>query len=134
MPYNFFFTSIVVDKRGLYGDSFKSKNAFYKYVCSLAFDNARQYLDRATVVFDGSGSRKFKREFSSYLHQKMNDEAATRIKKVKMQDSKHTNLLQLVDMVCGAIHLSLKSSKDEDWEYRRLIAHRALLVKTWPPA
>jgi len=53
--------------------------------------------------------------------------------KVKIQDSKKTNLIQLVDMVCGAVALSLKSPKERFWEYRRLIGHRELLAKVWPP-
>jgi hypothetical protein len=36
-------------------------------------------------------------------------------------------------MVCGAINLSLKSTRDEDWEYRLLMGHRELSAKIWPP-
>ena len=96
------------------------------------FDNVKPYLERALVVFDGSGSREFKRELATYLRLRMNDDTIIRVRKVKMQDSKKTNLIQLADMVCGAINLSLKSTREEDWEYRRLIGHRELLAKTWP--
>lgn len=132
VPYNFFYVSILIDKKNLYGDSFKSKNSFYKYTCSLVFDNIKPYLERATVVFDGSGSRQFKQELATFLRQRMNDDATMRVRKVKMQDSHENNLIQLADMICGAINLSQKSSKEKDWEYRRLIRHRELAVNFWP--
>jgi hypothetical protein len=132
VPYNFFYASIIINKKNLYGEAFKFKNSFYKYACSLMFDNIKPYLERALVVFDGSGSREFKRELATYLRLRMNDDTIIRVRKVKMQDSKKTNLIQLADMICGAINLSLKSTREEDWEYRRLIWHRELLAKTWP--
>ncbi len=132
VPYNFFYVSIIVNKKNLYGEAFKFKNSFYKYTCSLVFDSAKPYLENAIVVFDGSGSRQFKQELATYLRQRMNDDAIVRVRKVKMQDSKRTNLIQLADMVCGAINLSFKSSADDDWEYRRLIGHRELMAKSLP--
>jgi len=132
VPYNFFYVSIIVNKNNLYGDAFKFKNSFYKYACSLLFDNVKQYLEEAMVVFDSNGSQQFKRELATYLRQKVNEAAITRIRKIKMQDSKKNNLIQLADMICGAINLSLKSSREADWGYRRLIGHRELLAKSWP--
>ncbi len=101
VPYNFFYVSIIVNKKNLYGEAFKFKNSFYKYICSLVFDSAKPYLENAIVVFDGSGSRQFKQELATYLRQRMNDDAIVRVRKMKMQDSKKTNLIQLADMVCG---------------------------------
>lgn len=95
-------------------------------------DNVKQYLEHAIVVFDGSGSRQFKQELATYLRKRMNDDATLRVRKVKMQNSKNNNLIQLADMVCGAVKLSLKSAEDESWEYRRLIGHRELSARVWP--
>lgn len=132
VPYNFFYVSTIINKKNLYGEGFKFKNSFYKYVCRLVFDNVKQYLEHAIVVFDGSGSRQFKQELATYLRKRMNDDATLRVRKVKMQDSKNNNLIQLADMVCGAVNLSLKSAEDESWEYRRLIGHRELSARVWP--
>jgi hypothetical protein len=134
VPYNFFYVSLIVDKKTIYGEAFKLKNSFYRYACSLVFDNAKQYLERATIVFDGSGSRQFKRELAAFLRHRMNDAGNTpRLGKIKMQDSKKTNLIQLADMICGAIQLSLQLDRKDCWQYRQLIGHRELLVRTWPP-
>lgn len=132
VPYNFFYVSTIINKKNLYGEGFKFKNSFYKYACRLVFDNVKQYLEHAIVVFDGSGSRQFKQELATYLRKRMNDDATLRVRKVKMQNSKNNNLIQLADMVCGAVNLSLKSSEDENWEYRRLIGHRELSARVWP--
>ena len=133
MPYNFFYMTIIIDKKNLYSETFKSKKSFYKYACDLVFDNVKQYLEQASIVFDGSGSQRFRRELASFLRKSLNSDAIIRVRKVEIKDSKKTNLIQLADMVCGAIALSVKSSKEKFWEYRRLIGHRELLAKIWPP-
>jgi len=62
----------------------------------------------------------------------MNEEQIQRIRKVKMQDSKTNNLIQLVDMICGAVYHSIKIPSDKAFDFRRLIAHRELSAQMWP--
>jgi hypothetical protein len=132
VPYNFFYQAITINKAALYGEGFKYKDSFYKFTCGLVFENAKSYLDRATVVFDGSGSRQFKQALERYLKRKMNEEELPRIHKVKIQDSSKNNLVQLADMVCGAVALSMKSVCRDRNKFRRMIAHRELLCQIWP--
>lgn len=135
IPYNFFYFAIVINKAKLYGPGFKVKESFYKYAASLVFQNARQHLTDAIVVFDGSGSREFKRQLRSYLSRKVNDpgERIGRIRKVKLQDSRSNNLIQLADMVCGAISRSLKGKRRKgEQNFRRRIAYREIYVQFWP--
>jgi hypothetical protein len=96
------------------------------------FENAKPYLDRATVVIDGSGSREFRRQLGSYLRKRVNDQQESRyLGKVKIQDSQKNNLVQMADMVCGAVARSY-SGKDDAPAYRRLVAHREVYVQFWP--
>ena len=90
-------------------------------------------LDNATVVIDGSGSREFRRELGTYLRKRINDRKGDSrfIGKIKMQDSQSNNLLQLADMVCGAVARSY-NQKDDAETYGRLIAHREIYVQFWP--
>lgn len=132
VPYNFFYLAITINKAGLFGEGFKYKGSFYKYTCSLAFENAKPHLQNAIVVFDESGSRHFKQELQTYLKHKMNEEDAARIKKVKVENSCKNNLIQLADMVCGAVSASLKGDRLNRVEYHRMIAHRELLHQFWP--
>ena len=131
--FSWFYFSIVINKRKLFGAGFKFKESFYKYACGLVFENAKPYLDNATVVIDGSGSREFRRELGTYLRKRINDKKGDSrfIGKIKLQDSQSNNLLQLADMVCGAVARSY-SQKDDAKTYRRLIAHREIYVQFWP--
>ncbi|HEY5298533.1 MAG TPA: DUF3800 domain-containing protein [Verrucomicrobiae bacterium] len=123
----------MINKRKLTSEGFKFKESFYKYACGLVFENAKPYLNDATVVIDGSGSREFRRQLGSYLRRRTNDTKSNArvIGKIKIQDSKRNNLLQLADMICGAVARSY-TRKDDAQTYRRLIAHREIYVQLWP--
>ena len=131
--FGWFYFSIVINKRKLTGAGFKFKESFYKYACGLVFENAKPHLDNATVVIDGSGSREFRRELGTYLRKRINDKKGDSrfIGKIKVQNSKSNNLLQLADMVCGAVARSY-TQKEDARTYRRLIAHREIYVQFWP--
>ncbi|MFO0704412.1 MAG: DUF3800 domain-containing protein [Candidatus Andersenbacteria bacterium] len=129
LPHDFFYYGIVINKdpSKLYGDRFNDTESFYKYACSLVVENARRQLKDATVIIDGSGSREFRQQFQTYLRRK----AGKIIRKVKIQDSKRNNLIQLADMIVGAVHRSL-SEKDDKREYRPMIEAREVYVQFWP--
>jgi hypothetical protein len=131
--FGWFYFSLVINKRKLTGAGFKFKESFYKYACGLVFENAKPYLDNATVVIDGSGSREFRRELGTYLRRRINDKKGDSrfIGKIKLQNSHSNNLLQLADMVCGAVARSYSQKEDAE-TYRRLIAHREIYVQFWP--
>jgi len=130
LPYTFFYYGIVINKdpNRLYGDGFRIKESFYKYTCSLVFENAKPYLKDAIVIVDGSGSREFKRQLTTYLRKKVDSHI---IKKVKIQRSHTNNLLQLADMIAGAIYRSL-TQKDDREIYRKIIKSKEIYVQIWP--
>jgi hypothetical protein len=130
---DFFYFSIVINKRKLTGEGFKYKDSFYKYACRLVFENAKPHLNNATVVIDGSGSREFKRQLGTYLRKQINNKNGDSryIGKVKIQDSEKNNLLQLADMVCGAVARSYSGKADAN-TYRKYIKHREIYVQLWP--
>ena len=131
--HDFIYYSVVINKAKLTGKGFAFKEPFYKYVCSLAFNNAKQHLDNAVIIIDGSGSREFKQQLQNYIKGKVNDknDVRTCIKKIKIEDSKKNNLLQLADMVCGAVAKSY-TSKWENISYRSIIKVREGYVQFWP--
>ncbi len=134
VSYYFFYLSIVINKAKLNGPGFKVKESFYKYTCGLVFENAKPYLTEATVVIDGSGSKEFKRQLATYLRKRVNGEKGNfrHIKKIKLQDSTSNNLLQLADMVCGAVARSYKKDVDDGGLYRKIISAREISVRFWP--
>jgi len=130
LPYFFFYFCIVINKaeNKLYGEGFKVKESFYKYTCSLVFENAKPYLKDATIVIDGSGSREFKRQFKTYLRRKIGTNI---IRKIKIQSSHNNNLIQLADMVAGAVHRSF-TNKGDRGIYRRMLGTKEIYVQNWP--
>lgn len=133
LPYQFFYYGIVINKEKLTDEWFKTKETFYQYAAGLLFENAKERLDRATVVVDRSGRQMFKYQLASYLRGKVNQgNKYCRIKKVKMQDSKSNNLLQLVDMIAGAVHRSLTGEDMASQRFRKIIKPREINVQIWP--
>jgi len=131
--YEFFYFTIVINKAKLYGEGFHVADSFYKYTCSLVFETAKPYLRDAIVVIDGSGSRRFKQELSTYLRRRVTgpkDEVKL-IRKIKVQDSQNNHLIQMADMICGAV-ARYHTQKADSSDYRRLISHREMHVQFWP--
>jgi hypothetical protein len=85
-------------------------------------------------VIDGSGSREFRKGLASYLKKHINSKTSSHrpIKKVKIEDSKSNNLLQLADMICGAVARGFKTDKSDAEEYRTIIKRREKYVQFWP--
>jgi hypothetical protein len=128
LPYSFFYFGIVINKEKLYGEGFKVKESFYKYTCSLVFANAKPHLKDAIIVIDGTGSREFKKQLKTYLRKKI---GTSIIKKVKLQSSEKNNLIQLADMIAGAIYRSLSEKEDREI-YRKMIGQKEIYVQFWP--
>jgi len=89
-------------------------------------------LVNAKVVLDKTGEKAFTRSIQGYLkkHTKTQD-GTSRIKKVSTEDSQKNDLLQLADMVCGAVARSFGES-DKANRYRLQIVLRERRVQVWP--
>jgi Protein of unknown function (DUF3800) len=131
--YDFYYCSTVINKAKLTGKGFQFADSFYKYACGLVFENAKPRLKSATVVIDGSGSRQFQKQLSTYLRKRVasSEQGAKLISKIKLQNSRANNLLQLADMICGAVARSY-GAKRECAALRKLISPRELDVQFWP--
>jgi hypothetical protein len=130
-PMDFFYLSLVLNKAKLWGPGFNYKEPFYKYATRLLFENAKPQLSRASVTIDQSGDRDFTRELSGYLKRRINTHGEV-IRKVKSEHSHSNNLLQLADMICGAVGRSYRTDKSRPRVFRNMIGHRELSVQLWP--
>jgi len=131
-PYNWFYLVVTINKKKLWGGGFQFAKSFYKYAVKLVFLNASRFLENATVVIDGRDSRHFRKQLAAYLRQQINVPEATRITKVKVQRSCANTLLQLADMVVGAVARSFRKDKKDRLAYKRVISHRELHSQVWP--
>ena len=130
LPYDFTIISVAIDKDPgkLYGNGFNVKDSFYKYACHMAISNALPTLDNAIIIVDKSGSATFQQSLAKYLKAKFNT-TSLKIRKVKQQDSKKNNLLQLADYAASITNRKLQNKAPS--EHARLIKTRGNL-QIWP--
>lgn len=131
-PVDFSYFAVTVNKKELTAGLFPREEALFRHACGLAFECAKPYLHHASVIIDGSAGRVFKRELSTYLRQRVRSERdVALIRKVKMEDSARNSLLQMTDMVCGAVARSFTARPDAE-VCRNLISHREVVRLVWP--
>ena len=125
---------MVLNKHKLWGPGFQYKSSFYKYTVNLVFQNMRPHLDDATVVIDRSGNRDFRKQLAPYLRKKVGEKKgrARIIKKVRAERSHRNNLIQLADMIRGAVARSFQARRKDRHTYREIVRHRELRVQVWP--
>ncbi len=127
------FVAVAMNKARLSGPGFKFKESFYKYAVSLLLSNARPYLSDATVVFDRCGNRDFRRTMVPYVKRASAKQDGTDpIRRALAQASHSDDLLQLADMVAGAVARSYKLDKTDAKTYRAIVRGHELGVQYWP--
>ena len=80
-------------------------------------------LTNARIRLDGHGNKLFRRNLSVYLRKELNDYRKT-MKNLRLVDSKRDVLIQMADMIAGAIRRSYDSEKKENNKYRKIISSR----------
>jgi hypothetical protein len=131
-PADFLYLGVVLNKEMLTGAGVQYKDPFYTYTTKLAFNMAKPYLSNATVVLDECGNKDFRRTMSTYLKAQIQTDGVSPIVKVRMERSHVSDLVQLADMVVGAVGRSYRTDKEDRTVYRKIIAHRKLDVGFWP--
>jgi hypothetical protein len=122
--------ALVVDKSVIYSDSLRErKDLFYNYFVQMLLRHDHGALQGARIKIDGSGDRHFKNELNSYLRQQLH---AGQVKSIRFAESHRDNLIQLADMVAGAI---LRSYRDKDRKdakrWRQVLARNGKLGDVW---
>lgn len=98
--------ALVVDKSKIYSDNLReNKDRFYNFFVKSLLQHDNNALAGARIKIDGSGDREFKRELAAYLKR---ESEAGKIVSVKFSESHRDNLIQLADMVAGAIARSYR--------------------------
>jgi Protein of unknown function (DUF3800) len=133
---DFLYHAFVINKQCLYpgANNFRDGKSFYQFAVSIVCENARSLLQDAKIVIDKNGDRAFKRELESRMKKQMVDgNGNCLIRKVAMEASHSNNLVQLADMVCGAVARSFNTNDDAQKDrFRKLIKRREKRVQFWP--
>lgn len=100
-PFNFTVRAIVVSKTHIYSPHLqKHTRNFYNFFIAQLMQHDNNVLQNASIKLDGSGERQFMREMKTYLNKQL---PHGKIRKLRLVDSKKDYLIQLADMVAGAI-------------------------------
>jgi hypothetical protein len=114
--------AIVVEKTKMRSESLKThKERFYSYFVRQMMTWDDGLLVDAKVRIDGSGDRAFKRELAAYLRRFV---SAGKVRSVEFSESRRDPLIQLSDMVAGAIGRSYRIDKADPWRWRRMLQSR----------
>lgn len=112
---NFRYRSVVIDKQILIKREPNPKDSIYMLVADQLFLRAKSRIKNATVFVDLI-TKSFMQDFNKYLRTRLNTDLEKLIGEIKHRKSKGNNLLQLADMVCGAIYR--KYNRDDDRFYK----------------
>ncbi|HEX5505384.1 MAG TPA: DUF3800 domain-containing protein [Thermomicrobiales bacterium] len=119
-PLAFGVRALIVDKLAITRPQMRNKETFYNYFVRLVLDYDYGSISRATLILDESvRSRKSKEEFRTYLRRMLNTEVdSPKLTKITYHRSHADNLLQVNDMVCGAIYAAYNKGEPR---YRQII-------------
>jgi len=116
---------IIMRKDRIYGKELRSsKESFYNYAIKMVLKYHGGTISNAKIRLDGHGDRQFRRALSSYLRRELNRPDKKIFKNLKFVDSHRDVLIQLADMVAGAIHRSYYADKNDKDLYRGIIEQR----------
>lgn len=120
--FKFRIRGLVVYKEKIYSPKLKNnKESFYNYCIKEVLKYNNNTINGADIKIDGSGSKEFRKGIKSYLRKQLNNEEKHILKSCKLVDSKENSLIQLADMVAGAINRSCDSSKADSQKYIGII-------------
>lgn len=85
-------------------------------------------MDGALVKIDGRSSREHKLRIKSYLRHEINT-GSRKIKSIKTEDSTKDNLIQLADLIAGAINRSMQPNKTDSKDYLAILETKIASIK-----
>lgn len=120
--YDFSIRAIVVDKKTIRSRELQtSKNSFYSYFIKQVLFHSKDTLLNSKIRLDGHGDRIFRKNFTTYLRRELNSDNKKIMKNMRLTNSKTNVLIQLADMIAGAIRKSYDDHA-KNKKYRQIIA------------
>ena len=107
--------AVITDKKNLHNRNNHSSESFYGYMVKAALDGYIE-MDLARICLDGSGNKNFKRKSTANIRQAINKNSR-RMAEFRLVDSRDNVLIQLADMIAGAINAKFDTSKKYKEDY-----------------
>ena len=113
--FKFRIRAIVVRKETIYSIRLKTyKENFYNYVVMQVLKHNGGTIKNSKLKFDKRGERSLRDQLRVYLSRQLDNKTKKIFKDLKFVDSRQNTLIQLADMVAGAIFASY-SGKDKGY-------------------
>ncbi|MBI3443592.1 DUF3800 domain-containing protein [Candidatus Woesebacteria bacterium] len=120
--FKFRIRAIVFDKRKVRSHELKtSKQSFYNYAIKMVLKHNFGTIKEAKIRLDGHGDRLYKREVVRYLRKELNNKEERVFQKLQFVNSDTNVLIQMADMVAGAIYRRYAESKTDAYDYIAVI-------------
>jgi len=110
---NFRVRAIRVDKSKIRLEELRTKRAkFYNYTIKMVLSHCNNTITDANIKLDGTADRTYRREAIAYLRRELNSNHNHMIKKIAFKKSHDSVLIQMADMIAGAIRLEKEQRND----------------------
>lgn len=113
----FRFVALAVDKKKFVEECLQGRR-FYDYVLAQSFGELSNLRGEATVYFDKMVDKSFVLSFNTCFRKIFRGERGLKIKRIKHRRSTSNNLIQLADMISGAVFR--KYEKGENTYYDQI--------------
>jgi hypothetical protein len=114
---NFRIRAIVADKTLVKSPELRTdRNSFYNFMIKELLAASEGSIVNASIRLDGHEDRHYKKAASAYFRKYANPGGRI-IKSTRFVNSKGNNLIQLADMIAGAIHRSKQTEKNDNKDY-----------------
>jgi len=125
----FKYIALVMEKDKIYDPKIKrSDESFYKFSVKQALKHSFGAITDAVIYIDSTGDRSFRKQMGTYLRKSVNKHSKI-VRDVKFRNSNNDYLIQLADMVAGAINRSFSDKNDRN-HYRNVIKRHE--ERVWP--
>ena len=131
--YDFTVLAAVCDKSKLSGGV--KPEEFLLTAFGAVLEGAREagLLRAASLKYDEAGTRAFGKKFASSLLAKINGpDTGKYVTRLEPQGSRGNDLIQMADMVCGAIARPYNKPQRKELNHLATIKHRVNSVLEWP--
>lgn len=120
---NFRVRAICIDKSRIRSHELRNKqDSFYNYAIKEVLSKTADLID-ADIRLDGHSGRSYKHSAALYFRREINS-SSRKVARVRFVDSHTNNLIQLADLIAGAILRSYQADKTDSQTYIKIIKSR----------
>ncbi len=119
---DFVIQAIVVNKDTITDKNLQNSESFYSHIIKMILDSYKD-MKLARISLDGSGNKSFRKKSTAEIRKTINKDNY-RMVDFRLVDSKDDVLIQLADMVAGAMNAKYDKSKRLKHDYIRMIKNR----------